>query len=186
MKELSTKPQIRTWLAVVGASTLVLGATYAIAQQSTRLDANDSPLVAAQTAKHELENGAIPSDVIPSLKTDLTNDSTVFVTITDSSHHILASNAQLNGKPALPPSGVFDYTKSHGSDQITWQPASNARLAAEVLSYGQSPNDGFIITGQSLKPAEKRINTYTALAAAAWVAMLGWTSLVLLIPTSKK
>jgi hypothetical protein len=186
MKKLWARTELRMWLAIVGASTLVLGAAYAMAQQSTRLAANDLPLTAAQTAKHELESGANPADVVPNLKSDLANDSTVFVIVTDSSHHILAGNARLNGKPALPPSGVFDYTKAHDSDQITWQPAGNARLATEILNYGKSPNDGYIVTGQSLKQAEKRIDTYTVLTAAAWIAMVGWTSLALLIPNLKK
>jgi hypothetical protein len=182
MKELWARLQVRLWLAIVGSATLVLGASYAMAQQSTRLSADDLPLATAQIAKHELNNGANPSDVVPSTKTDLANDSTVFVIVTDKSQNVVASSAQLNGKTSLPPSGVFDYAKSHGIDHFTWQPASNARLATQVLSY----KDGFIISGQSLKQAESRIETYTALAAASWVAVIGWVTLTLIIPTQKK
>jgi hypothetical protein len=182
MKELWGRVHFRLWLAIMGTATLILGAAYAMVQQSTRLAADDLPLATAQTVKQEINNGANPVDVIPAIKTDLANDSIPFVIVTDNSQHVLASSAQLNGKTPLPPSGVFDYTKSHGTDHFTWQPANNARLATRVLSY----KDGFIITGQSLNQAENRINDYTALAVASWVAVLGWTTLTLIIPTQKK
>src|SRR5438105_248336 len=92
------RPEMRIWLAMVGAATLILGTAYAMVQQSTRLSANDLPATTAQTLKHELEQGAVPTDVVPNLKTDLKTDTTVFVTITDSSRHVLASSAQLDGK----------------------------------------------------------------------------------------
>jgi hypothetical protein len=122
---------------------------------------------------------------MPSIKTDLAIDSTVFVTVTDSSQHVLASNAKLDGKTPLPPSGVFEYTKSEGMDQVTWQPAGNARIATTVINYDAGQNTGYVVTGQSLMQTEKRIGVYTALAAAAWIAMLGWTTITCLCPFSK-
>ena len=53
MKELWDKPQKRVWLAIVGSSTLILAAAYAMAQQTTRQAADDLPLATAQTIKHE-------------------------------------------------------------------------------------------------------------------------------------
>ena len=46
------------------------------------------------------------------------------------------------------------------------------RLATRMVTYGQPPNSGFIITGQSLKPFEDRISSYTWIALAAWLACL--------------
>jgi hypothetical protein len=158
---------------------LVLGAAYAMAQQSTRLAVDDLPLATAQSIKYQLENGSEPNDVVPAIKTDLKNDSSLFVTVTDSSRHILASSAVLNGKTPLPPQGVFDFTKEHGKDQVTWA-TNGARVATTAINYGSSPNDGFIVAGQSLKEAEDRINTYGMIAIVAWLAMLIWTSVTLL------
>jgi len=186
MKELWDKPQKRVWLAIVGSSTLILAAAYAMAQQTTRQAADDLPLATAQTIKHELDDKAAPTDVVPNVKTDLNSDSTVFAIVTDNSQHILASSARLDGKTPLPPIGVFQFTAAHGNDHFTWQPATNVRLATQVLSYGTSSNGGFIITGQSLKQAEKRIDTYTVLAAAAWIAIVGWGFLILMAPSPKK
>lgn len=186
MRELWSNPGIRIWLAIAGCSTLILGTAYAMVQQSTRLAADDLPMATAQTAKQELEKDASPSDVIPTTKTDLAADSTVFVIVTDTSRHVLASSAGLNGKTPLPPAGVFDYTTSHNDDHFTWQPAADARLATRVLTYGSGANSGFVISGQSLKQAESRINEYTLMAFVAWVATLGWSFLVLLAPTREK
>lgn len=178
--------QLRVWLAVIGAATLILGTSYAMVQQSTRLGADDLPLTAAQVAKQELQSGSNPSDVVPSLKTDLKNDSSVFLIITDNSKHVLASSADLNGQTPLPPSGVFSFTVQHGTDHFTWQPQDGVRLATRVESYTNGSDKGFIIAGQSLKPFEDRIQTYTWLAGAGWLATVAWTYLLLLLPRIRK
>lgn len=179
---LFARPEARIWLAVAGAATLIIGVAYVMVQQATRLSADDAPLALAQTIKNNLENGSSPNDVIPAQTINLRNNNNLFAVVTDSSQHVLASSASLDGQNPLPPKGVFAYTKVHGNDQFSWQPAAKVRLATYVLSYGKEPNDGFIITGQSLSQFEKRVNTYTQLAMAAWLAVLAWISLVLLLP----
>lgn len=182
MNRLLGGPLVRAWLAVAGSATLILGASYAMVQQSTRLSADDLPLTTSQVAKQELQNGSDAKDVVPTLKTDLRNDMSVFMIITDSSQHVLASSATLDGKTPLPPKGVFDFTAVHSTDHFTWQPVTGVRVATRVTKYGQSPSDGYIITGQSLKPFEDRISTYTWIALAGWLAMLAWSYLLLLLP----
>jgi predicted secreted protein len=184
MNRLLGNPVFRAWLAIVGVATLVLGASYAMVQQSTRLSADDLPLTTSQVAKQELQNGSDAKDVVPTLKTNLRSDTSVFMVITDSSQHVLASSAVVDNKTPLPPQGVFDYTNAHGTDHFTWEPASGVRLATRVIKYGQAPDNGYIITGQSLKPYEDRISTYTLLALAAWLAVIAWSYLLLLLPLS--
>lgn len=164
---------------------MIIGAAYAMVQQATRLSADDDPLALAQTIKQELVGGSSPNDVINSQLIDLSVNNNPFVIITDSSKHVLASTATLNGQTPLPPQGVFDYTAQHGSDHFTWQPAENVRLATRVSTYQHESDKGYIITGQSLKPYEDRINTYTALAVAAWLAVLAWNFLFLILPELK-
>lgn len=182
MKKLLSKPEFRTWLAIVGTSTLVLGTAYTMVQQSTRLAADDLPLTTSQTAQRLLESGSAPADVVPNLKTDLGSDSSIFTIVTDNSQHVLASSATLNGQTPLPPIGVFDYAKAHSTDQITWQPHEGVRMATRVVTYGLGDNTGYVITGQSLKQAEDHIGTYGALALTAWIALLAWTTFILLLP----
>jgi hypothetical protein len=183
---ITANQDFRTWLAIAGAATLIIGVSYVMVQQSTRLSANDAPLALAQYIKNGLENGASPNDLVPASSIDLRNNNNLFAVVTDGSQDVLASSAKLDDKNPLPPKGVFIYTKSHGSDNFTWQPAAKVRLATYVLSYGQAPNNGFIVTGQSLNQYEKRIQTYTWLALAAWTAALAWTFMALLLPVWAK
>ena len=174
--------QLRFWLAIVGSATLIIGSSYAMVQQSTRLSADDLPLTTAQLAKQELQSGSNPKDIVPALKTNLKTDSSVFTIITDSSKHVLSSSATLDGQTPLPPNGVFEFTSTHGTDHFTWQPETGVRLATRVITYGKSPNGGFIITGQSLRQYENRISTYTYIALAAWLAVAAWSYLLVLLP----
>jgi hypothetical protein len=99
------------------------------------------------------------------------------VIITDKSGKVLASDALLNGKTPQIPEGVLAYTQKNGTDRITWEPADNVRLATVVSSY----DNGFIIAGQSLKEPESRINTYTLIAVIAWVGVICFSTLILVI-----
>ena len=186
MNRLLGNPLVRAWLAIVGTATLVLGASYAMVQQSTRLSADDLPLTTSQVAKQELQNGSGAKDVVPTLKTDLRNDASVFMIVTDSSQHVIAGSAVLDGQTPLPPRGTFSFTKAHGTDHFTWQPSAGVRLATRITTYGQSPNNGFIITGQSLKPFEDRVSIYGWSALAAWLAVMAWTYLLILLPKAPK
>src|SRR6266404_3384958 len=177
MSRILGNPLVRAWLAIVGVATLVLGASYAMVQQSTRLSADDLPLTTSQLAKQELQNGSDAKDVVPTLKTNLRYDASVFMIITDNSEHVIASSAMLDGQTPLPPRDVFNFASAHGSDHFTWVPSTGVRLATRVTKYGTSPSDGFIIAGQSLTPFEDRISTYGWIALAAWLASAAWSFL---------
>jgi hypothetical protein len=185
MNRLLGNSLVRSWLAIVGTATLILGGAYAMVQQSTRLSADDLPLTTAQVAKQELQNNSDAKDVVPTLKTNLRTDASLFTIITDNSEHVIASSANLDGQTPLPPRGVFSFTSVHGTDHFTWEPSPGVRLATRVTKYGASPNDGFIITGQSLKPFEDRISIYTWIALAAWLATIAWSYLLILLPRTR-
>jgi hypothetical protein len=186
MQELWGREQFRVWLAIVGAATLVLGAAYSMVQQEARLAANDTPISVTESARRLLESGSAPVDVVAKQKTNLRTDNWVFTIVTDSSRHVLASSANLDGKTPLPPQGVFDYTKDHGTDKITWQPDSGVRLAIYVSTYKSDNDSGYIISGQSLKLTEQRINRLSLIAVVSWVITVGWISFALLLPKTRR
>lgn len=182
-----SNPLLCAWLAITGAAVLIIGAAYGMAQQSTRLSADDLPLTSAQTARQELRSGSEAKDVVPNLKTNLRSDQTVFMIITDDSQHVTASSATLDGQTPLPPKGVFDFTQQHGTDHFTWEPSPGVRLAARVLKYSApDSSNGFIITGQSLQPYEDRISTYDWIALAAIIAVAAWSYLLIVLPRPYK
>lgn len=182
MKKSPNFPWTRLWIAIAGSITLAIGGAYAMVQQSTRLSADDLPLSTAETARQELQTDSAAKDVVPSIKTDLRASTSVFVIVTDDTQHVLASSANLDGQTPLPPRGVFSFTQQHGTDHFTWEPSPGVRLAARVVRYKSGANGGYIIAGQSLKPYEERISTYTWIAAAAWLASLAWAYLLLVLP----
>jgi len=180
-------PLFRAWLAIAGSAVLIVGAAYGMAQQSTRLSADDLPLTSAQTARQELQSGSDAKDVIPNLKTNLRADQTVFMIITDGSQHVIASSATLDGQTPLPPKGVFSFTQEHGTDHFTWEPSPGVRLATRVISYSApDSNKGFIITGQSLQPYEDRISAFGWIALAAIVAVAAWSYLLIVLPRPRR
>lgn len=182
-----SNPLFRAWLAITGSAVLIIGAAYGMAQQSTRLSADDLPLTTAQAARQELQAGSNAKDVVPSLKTNLRTDQTVFMIITDDSQHVVASSAALDGQTPLPPKGVFDFTQQHGTDHFTWEPSSGVRLATRVVKYSAPESQkGFIITGQSLQPFEDRISTYDWIALAAIIAVAAWSYLLIVLPRPHK
>lgn len=153
-------------------------------QQSTRLGANDIPTVQAQAIEQSLKQGIAPEETVADKSVDLDSGALApFAIITDDSYHVVAASTVLNGKTPLPPVGVFKYTKSHKSDNITWQPQDGVRLATHVATFSAPASSGFIITGQSLAPFEDRVSTFDAIAALSWIGMMAWTSFVLLLPS---
>lgn len=186
MKQLLAKSSFRVWLAVVGSATLVLAGAYTMVQQSTRLSADDLPLSTAQITVNKLATNVQPADVIPTIKSDLRNDSIPFVIITDEPRQVLASSVMLDGETPLPPAGTFAFTKEHGTDHFTWQPAGGVRLATRIVTYKNSTSSGFVVTGQSLRQPEERIATYGILAIATWLAVITWTLFLVMMPQRNK
>lgn len=181
MRKWLTYASSSNWLRVVGVATIVLLGAYTLVQQSTRLSANDLPLQTAQIAKGELQAGWSTNDVLKSvspISTDLKTDNTVFAIVTDSNQKMLVSSAVLDGQVTLPPAGTFDVAKNKGVDKFTWQPETSVRLATVILPYQAKNTSGFVVTGQSLKPYEDRINTYGWITLAAWVGVVIWTTFI--------
>jgi hypothetical protein len=182
MKKLWERKAFRLWLVIIGTATLTLGAAYSMVQQEARLSANDTPVSNAESAKKLLESGGDPSETLTKQKINLKTDDGQFIIVTDSSRHVIASSAELDGTTPLPPQGVFDYTSAHGSDIITWQPDKNVRLAIYTTTYKSNSGSGYIISGQSLRQTENKINRLTVIAFVAWIIIVSWISIILFLP----
>lgn len=175
MTDLVRRPNARIWLAIVGAATLIIGLSYTLAQQVTRLSANDAPRNLADITRSYAERPNA-DNIVPSYTTELTKDDSVFVIITNKDGKLVLSNALLGGNPNLvPPKGILTVAASKGYDAVTWQPANGVRLA----TYTEPYKNGFITAGQNLKPYEDRITLYTVAAFTAWIATVGWACLTL-------
>ena len=70
------------------------------------------------------------------------------------------------------PAGVFDFAKTQGEHEITWQPRSGVRMAMVVISSNFSPV-GFIVAGRSLQEVEVREHNLIIMAFLGWLVCIG-------------
>ncbi len=64
------------------------------------------------------------------------------------------------------PSGVLAAGRSSAGDRVSWQPREGLRFAVVEQRQGSR----VVLAGQSLAPAESRIDTLGLLVLAAWLA----------------
>lgn len=163
-------------LVLAGISTVLALALYAIPQQVLRNGANDPQVQLATDAAARLESGAAAADAVPASDVDMAHSLAPFVIAYDDQGKPLASQAKLNGGVPVPPSGVFDFVRSHGEERVSWQPilgsVRGVRVAA-VVERVNGPHPGFVLAGRSLREVEMREKQVWQMASLTWVAMLG-------------
>ncbi len=165
------------WI-IVAAAVMCLSLTiYAAGQQILRQGANDPQIALAEAAAATLAAGQPYEDVLPAEKVALESGLAPFLVVFDANGKPVATSAYLDGGVPTLPAGVFDYTRQHGQDRVTWQPRPGVRIAAVVQSYaGQTP--GFVLAGRSLREVERRENQMLSLAALGALGTLAVTLVV--------
>lgn len=134
-----------------------------MARQAIQQPANHPQAEMAQAAASRLNSGETPASVVPSSKVDIAASADPYLIVVDGQGSVLASSATLHGAAAVPPSGVFDYTRAHGEDRVTWQPTPNVRSWIVVDTF----NGGFVVAGRS--PASGEADGYLAMF---WLSVL--------------
>jgi hypothetical protein len=123
-----------------------------------------------------LEQGIAPAEAVPAGSVDIARSLSPFVIAYDDQGQPLGSNAQLNGQTPTPPKGVFEYTRIHGEERISWQPVlgreHGVRIAA-VIERVNGPHPGFVLAGRNMREVEAREQQVEQMAGLAWIAMLG-------------
>src|SRR5580765_3016300 len=118
---------------LIAIITVIFGVIYATVQQSYRTGANDPQIQIALDINAKLHQGksveSFLTDTIDIAKSLLT-----FVVLCDNNGKPIRSSGYLDGKMIQLPSGVFDFTKSHGEHQVTWQPLDGVRIAMVLVS----------------------------------------------------
>ena len=161
---------------LAGISTVLALALYAIPQQVLRLGANDPQVQMAGDLAARLEQGVAPAAAVVPDSIDMARSLAPFVIVYDDAGRPVASQAMLNGSVPTPPSGVFNYVRTHGEERVSWQPARGSagpvRIAAVVMRVNGA-HPGFVLAGRSLREVEAREELVQHLAGLAWLAMLG-------------
>jgi hypothetical protein len=163
-------------LVLSGIATGVAFALYAIPQQVLRSGLNDPQIQMAGDLAARLEQGVTPAEALPAGSVDMARSLAPFVIVYDDQGRPLASQAVLEGKTPTPPSGVFDFVRTHGEERVSWQPvlgsAHGVRIAAVVMRVGGA-HPGFVLAGRNMREVEAREGQVEQMAGLTWLGMLG-------------
>lgn len=170
-------------VVLAGISTILTLALCKIPQQVLRQDLNDPQIeIATDLAtalnrygvKDGLLQGALPSFGLGG-RVDVQQSLSPFVIVYNDAGQPLGWNGTLDGKPPVPPAGVFNYARTQGEDRISWQPLSAAgavRIAA-VIERVHGTQPGFVLAGRNMREVEAREELISKMAGLAWIGMLG-------------
>jgi len=150
----------------------VLGAAAAITmQQMLRRGANQPQIDMAQWYAGEIGAGENPGNVIPPGYVDLERSLQPFVIFYDEQGKPGPGTGYIEQRVPVPPSGVFDFVRIHGSENVTWQPRPGARIAT-VVRRVNSKTPGFILAGRSLGPVEYQERLLWRMVMVGWVIVM--------------
>ncbi len=183
----SGKRYVFRYLPLVWVVSVVIGFGYLMLQQTIRLSANQPQLQLATDLSAALSNGEDVSALVPSRSIDIKLSLTPFVVIyNENGQPVVTSVVGFDKLPALP-KGVFDYTRNHTDDRITWQPQPDIRVAAVVQHYKTKDGKaGFVLMGRNLREVESLEALTLKLAATAWaVTIIGMFGLIALTEKPK-
>jgi hypothetical protein len=158
------------WLPVAVVATVLAATSYAMTQEVTRSSADDVPRAMAQRAANALSSGAAPSSVALGGPIDLATELSPFLTVHGPGGAVLSTTARLDGATPVVPRGVLAEARRHGIDRVTWQPRSGVREAVIALPWKSAAEQGVVVVGVSLRPAEDRQDQLLILALVGWLA----------------
>jgi hypothetical protein len=164
------RPALRLWLPIAVATTTLAALTYGAVQQDLRLTADDPQQQMAEDAATQLNAGATPASVTPATVVDIRNSLAPYLMVYDGQGNLLASSAELDGKPPTYPTRAFADAQKLGVDTITWDTLTGVRGATVIVPY----KGGFVVAGRSLRLVEQRSDHILQLVLFVWiVALLG-------------
>lgn len=175
---------LKLWLPLALAITLLSGVIYIVGQQILRQSANDPQIQLAEDDARELASGKQVNANVTNL-VNINESLSTFVLVFDKDKKNVVSSASLdNATPELP-NGVLDAAKTKGETRITWQPKKGLRFAL-VVKYFNDQNSGYVVVGRSIKEIEARESDLLRGVIVGWIATLIITLLSSLMVNRQK
>ena len=172
MRDFVFKAPIAFHTAVLAVVLTLLGGVTAITmQQMLRRGANQPQIDMAQWYAGEIGAGEAPGNVIPPGYIDLEQSLQPFVIFYDEQGNPGPGTGYLEQRIPVPPSGVFDFVRIHGSENVTWQPRPGVRIASVVRRIN-SQTPGFILAGRSLRLVEEQETLLWRIVVGGWVVVM--------------
>jgi len=166
--------KVKTPLLIAIIITVIFGAVYVIGQQVLRRGANNEPTKLAQATVAKLKSGVAPRLAVNStFNLEADNDSS-FVVVYDKAGRVLGSGAFLNNAYPIPPKGVLTSATVGHNNKVTWQPATDLRLATVVINTGNY----YVLGARSLKLSEEFQDVWLFTLASSWA-----TSMIVIFTT---
>lgn len=176
-KQISRHPFFYQALCLSAVAFVLALGGYIVMQQTIRRAANQPQQQMADDAVR-FYSTANRLAVTGTPRVELSHSLEPFTIAYDESGQVIHSDASINGVVPAPPVGVFAYARQHGSNELTWQPRRDVRLAIVVRHFSGPHFSGFVLVGRSLATAEQ------GEAIARWSALLGWVCIVCLLTLS--
>lgn len=133
-----------------------------------RQRANDPQIQIAEDTAAMLSAGQPVQSVVPNFKVDMAKSLAPYVIVFDDRGNPVASSVALGGQMPKVPQGVFGNVRKYGQVRFTWEPRRGVRAAVILKKY----NNGFVLSGRSLREVEKRESWLTLQVGLAWLATL--------------
>ncbi len=150
----------------------MLAGIYIVIQQQLRQSANDPQIQVAKDTVFALEHGAKPNVFVAGTSIPLETSIAPFVIVYDDSGKPIVGSGNIKGVLPTPPSGVFEYTKTHGENRITWEPIVGTREAVIVLPFTAENVSGYVLAGRSLAETENRETKALQQILLVWISAL--------------
>ena len=161
------KSFLLNYLVTIAIITIIFGVIYATVQQSYRTAANDPQIQIARDINARLHEGN-PVESFFADTVNIAQSLSTFVALYDATGKPVRSSGYLDGKMPGLPAGVFDFTKSHGEHQVTWQPREGVRMAMVIVS-SRASRIGFVASGRSLQEVEVREQDLVMMIFFGWI-----------------
>jgi sensor histidine kinase regulating citrate/malate metabolism len=175
---------LKLWIPLALAITLLSGTIYLVAEQILRQSANDPQVQLAEDDAKELASGKQANTNVTN-PININESLSTFVLVFDKDKKIVVSSASLdNATPELP-NGVLDSAKTKGETRITWQPKKGLRFAL-VVKYFDGQNSGYVVVGRSIKEVETREGDLLRGVIVGWIVTLIITLLASLMVNRQK
>ena len=149
---------------------LIFGVIYATVQQSYRTGANDPQIQIASDLNAKLHQGRFVESFLADT-IDIAKSLSTFVVLCDNNGKPICSSGYLDGKMPVLPAGVFDFAKSHGEHEVTWQPRIGIRMAMVIINSKASPVR-FVASGRSLQEVEVREYNLVKMVFSGWIVCI--------------
>ncbi|HZU32087.1 MAG TPA: hypothetical protein VFB79_13300 [Candidatus Angelobacter sp.] len=172
LREHTLQKPVAFYTATLAVILTILGGAAAITmQQMLRGGANQPQIDMAEWYASEIGSGEAPGNVIPPGYVDMERSLQPFVIFYDDHGKPGPGTGYIDQAIPTPPAGVFDFVRSHGSENVTWQPRPGVRMASVVKRVG-GKGSGFILAGRSLRVVEEQEGLLRRMAFGGWIAVM--------------